>query len=96
MSENVIDGQVIEEPRILLTIGDVTYDIAVIAKAIGYARDMAIAQDINNAAKNMADARFSPLTTALDEASDLLKEIFTVHGQPEQNNAEPADPAASS
>lgn len=78
MSETKTETPTAEEGQFILTIGERTYDINVIGKAVAYARDFVLAEDIKNAAKNIGVLKPSQLSELLDQALALLQEIYSL------------------
>lgn len=76
MSETNTEQPTQEEDQLLLNIGDRSFDFVVLAKAIAYAKDFVLAEDVKNAAKNIGALKPSPLSEALDEAFAMVQEIF--------------------
>lgn len=91
MSESE-EATTVEPGKFLLNMGDTQYDLNVIGKALGFARDFVIGEDVKNAAKNLSDCRFSPLAVAIEEALELLRDLFDKHAvKTDAELAEPAD-----
>lgn len=75
MTEPAVDPQL----NLTLPSGE-TFDFFPVYVALGHAREFVGAVDVQNAAKNMAPPRLSPLVLALDSALVFLHGLFTEHG----------------
>jgi hypothetical protein len=71
MSENGFNTM----PKFELTVKGQEYNLNILVEALSFAHDYAAAEDIRNAAKNIAEPKLSPLTLAIERALELLQEL---------------------
>lgn len=85
------------ETKFLLNMGDGDeYDLNIVGRALGFARDFAVSHDVMNAAKNMSsECKTSPLVDAIEDAISLLQNLFQKYAQ-ELPTDESASPASDS
>lgn len=82
-----------EQGKLLLHLGDDTYDLNTVALGLAVARDFATGMDIQFAAKNRSAVVIpSPLTKLLDEGLEILRHMATNHSEPvePESDATPA------
>jgi len=82
-------------PEFNLNLGNSSYDLNVLVEALSFAHDYAAAEDIRNAAKNMAEPKLSQLTLRIEQALEMLQEMRVRGAQQAQGEGNPDDPASA-